>query len=413
MVSEAEKTAIQETYETTTEQWIDFFSQITQLVVTPHASHMFALAFVDTLLQLDLIHLAELPDSLPVHHGASFFITTGTSMVNHGHFAMQALQFFSLARDPSIPQFDLSTFKNIVWGDQPLMPMQSKWIEVIWDMIVQSADEDIDCNHFALKAQTVYKETFLKSSTGVREVVQSNSTTSQGRGRFRDIWMCNFYQRPFPLKSSANIWRKTLISSAFASKHSLFTSTTDTASNQLKIVFLARGDGSAPRTILNKEKLIEYTRAQFPYAIIETVVITASLPIEDQMRVFGESDMLIGPHGSHMWNVIFCRPNSVVVEMQALWYSREFKAYAHSLRTNYFIQFYANAFVQDKSQPRMWFNLPTLNQPRINADFAVNEKEFIEILRDADVIFTNHRNKRKVGQAKCNTTVHHKHKMPA
>jgi capsular polysaccharide biosynthesis protein len=65
------------------------------------------------------------------------------------------------------------------------------------------------------------------------------------------------------------------------------------------------------RHVSNEPELVELL-ARYGFEVVHPQM----LPIEDQIRLFAEAEMVAGPHGSGMTGVTFSRPGTLVIELQ-------------------------------------------------------------------------------------------------
>jgi capsular polysaccharide biosynthesis protein len=64
--------------------------------------------------------------------------------------------------------------------------------------------------------------------------------------------------------------------------------------------------------MLNEDKLAERL-ADLAFEIIEPERLTT----EEQIATFASADMVVGPSGSAMFNVVFCRPGTKLVDIES------------------------------------------------------------------------------------------------
>ncbi len=75
-------------------------------------------------------------------------------------------------------------------------------------------------------------------------------------------------------------------------------------------VYLTRGTVRNNRTVRNEAEVVEALgRRGFE------VVDPGGLPVVEQVRTFAEADVIVGPHGAALANLVFCSPGSTVVEI--------------------------------------------------------------------------------------------------
>ncbi len=76
-----------------------------------------------------------------------------------------------------------------------------------------------------------------------------------------------------------------------------------------KKIYITRGD-SQYRKIVNEADLISILRLN-GYKIINPQLYN----IEEQINIFSQADKIIGPHGSNLSNIIFCKPETEIYEI--------------------------------------------------------------------------------------------------
>jgi capsular polysaccharide biosynthesis protein len=70
--------------------------------------------------------------------------------------------------------------------------------------------------------------------------------------------------------------------------------------------------GRSTRVMTNEETLIERL-AEFNFEVIEPEQLSA----EEQIAAFASADMIVGASGSAMFNVVFCRPGTKVIDIES------------------------------------------------------------------------------------------------
>jgi hypothetical protein len=73
--------------------------------------------------------------------------------------------------------------------------------------------------------------------------------------------------------------------------------------------YLARRDPNRPRRVVNETELLEHIQH---YAFKR--IFAEDLTLKDQIRLFSQGNVLLGPHGAGMLHAIFMPPRSVVIE---------------------------------------------------------------------------------------------------
>ncbi|MGE0734269.1 MAG: DUF563 domain-containing protein [Alphaproteobacteria bacterium] len=75
-------------------------------------------------------------------------------------------------------------------------------------------------------------------------------------------------------------------------------------------LYVSRDDIASSRHMRNEAQLIdELTRRGF------TVIRPAGMPIADQIRAFAAAKIIVGPHGSGMFNAVYAAPGARVIEI--------------------------------------------------------------------------------------------------
>jgi capsular polysaccharide biosynthesis protein len=64
------------------------------------------------------------------------------------------------------------------------------------------------------------------------------------------------------------------------------------------------------RRILEEERIIEWLKTQ-GFEIIDC----GQMSVKDQAAAFAHAELIVGPHGGALTNLIFCRPGTKVVEL--------------------------------------------------------------------------------------------------
>ena len=76
-------------------------------------------------------------------------------------------------------------------------------------------------------------------------------------------------------------------------------------------IFLSRQD-AARRRLLNEEKIINRLK---PHGF--EVIVPGSLSVADQIEVFSQAEIVVGPHGSGFANMVFASPQAKLVEIHS------------------------------------------------------------------------------------------------
>ena len=76
-------------------------------------------------------------------------------------------------------------------------------------------------------------------------------------------------------------------------------------------IFLSRQD-AARRRLLNEEKIINRLK---PHGF--EVIVPSSLSVADQIEVFSQAEIVVGPHGSGFANMVFASPQAKMIEIKS------------------------------------------------------------------------------------------------
>ena len=76
-------------------------------------------------------------------------------------------------------------------------------------------------------------------------------------------------------------------------------------------IFLSRQD-AARRRLLNEEKIINRLK---PHDF--EVIVPSSLSVADQIEVFSQAEIVVGPHGSGFANMVFASPQAKMIEIHS------------------------------------------------------------------------------------------------
>ncbi|WP_259065421.1 glycosyltransferase family 61 protein [Mucilaginibacter sp. X4EP1] len=66
------------------------------------------------------------------------------------------------------------------------------------------------------------------------------------------------------------------------------------------------------RKVINEEELLDYLRV-----LNFKVINPEKLSVAEQAGIFSNADMVIGPHGAGLTNIVFCKPGTIVVDLFA------------------------------------------------------------------------------------------------
>jgi hypothetical protein len=79
--------------------------------------------------------------------------------------------------------------------------------------------------------------------------------------------------------------------------------------NERNKIYISRKNANQ-RKLMNEDEIINFLKAE-GYLI----VFAEELSFEQQINLFGNADVVISPHGSGLSNIVFCSPNTKVIEL--------------------------------------------------------------------------------------------------
>jgi capsular polysaccharide biosynthesis protein len=82
--------------------------------------------------------------------------------------------------------------------------------------------------------------------------------------------------------------------------------------NRIYVSRLAQSRGGSPRAMQNEADLIERLRA-----LGFRIVSPETLTVPEQIRTFSSAELVVGPSGSGMFNVVFCHPGTKVIDIES------------------------------------------------------------------------------------------------
>ena len=98
------------------------------------------------------------------------------------------------------------------------------------------------------------------------------------------------------------------------------------------------------RRKLNNEEEIIQVLEEFGFKIIEDKTRT----LKEQMEIYSSADIILGPHGASFSNILWCRPNTVLIELFSnQYYPPYFKYLANVLGLKYYAIIENNVGVSD------------------------------------------------------------------
>lgn len=128
-----------------------------------------------------------------------------------------------------------------------------------------------------------------------------------------------------------------------------------------KRFFISRGDNINARKILNEDEVFKLFEAQ-GFKRYEL----SNLSIEEQIILFHNAEMVAGEHGAGLTNVIFCQPNTRIIEIfhnfvpMDFWYASSF-AKLNYTPINTLLGSEANIFADWHSNKEKVYSLPIRN----------------------------------------------------
>lgn len=99
------------------------------------------------------------------------------------------------------------------------------------------------------------------------------------------------------------------VSSTIADTYRRLRESVQLPATQKKKVYVARLDATA-RKMRNEKQLIE-NLSRFGYEI----VVPGSMSLAEQINTFRAADIVVGPHGAGLTNIVFCKPNTIIYEL--------------------------------------------------------------------------------------------------
>lgn len=85
---------------------------------------------------------------------------------------------------------------------------------------------------------------------------------------------------------------------------------TDNDIKKQKRIFVSRIDASV-RKMINEDEVYEMLKLEYDF----TKVVLGSMNLETQAQLFANADIIIGPHGAGMGNIVFAKPEATVIEL--------------------------------------------------------------------------------------------------
>ena len=171
----------------------------------------------------------------------------------------------------------------------------------------------------------------------------------------------------------------------------------------IRVALMVRTEGrNGRRMFSNIDEVLCLIHDVFKVSEVRTLMITGATPLEEQARLYNWFDVLVGPVGSHNANMIFCRPNSVLVDLisetgTAIYdphdaleidhgglsesIALEWRTRAADVGVRYY-QWYKNHATKIQAQPPWWFDEYVANITALRA-ILLDAKKFVERNRRA------------------------------
>jgi capsular polysaccharide biosynthesis protein len=112
------------------------------------------------------------------------------------------------------------------------------------------------------------------------------------------------------LCSPTSLWSPPMIVRETALDIVQKTSMADRGNKQRARIYLSRQDASR-RRLLNENRLIKMLECKFDFAIVRC----SELSFVDQVRTLRNAEVVVGPHGAALANVIFCTAGASLLEL--------------------------------------------------------------------------------------------------
>ena len=133
----------------------------------------------------------------------------------------------------------------------------------------------------------------------------------------------------------------------------------DDKENTIKRIYISRSKAKV-RRIANENELIKFLE-KFGFVALNL----EDLSIQDQARYFHNAHIIIGPHGSGFANLIFCRPNISIIEIDHELDDNNqrsfFKKMAEIMKCNY-IPFYVDKVDEENLENDMYVDLESFEK---------------------------------------------------
>lgn len=290
--------------------------------------------------------------------GVSLFMNCWSVRKHFGHFAMKALEALWFISTSVIPSVD-----NIIFHDYPVLPLTS-WESFVWTLILeQLPSQCVDV--YSVQHRPAARLCLVQN--GVRVLDIDNVILDYGCADH--MFLSPHYQNPFPAGiASLPIWQMSL-TRFLGPQYSKLINTTCPSP---VAVILQRSDGTALRRFLNLDGVVRVVKRAFPKLHVVVAAMSADMDVKDQALIFANASLIVSTHSSQIWNLIFARPDTAIIEIQAVPFHTEFREYATMVNnTNYhYIRNPAENVVLFQSAAGGEFTKTSV--PTINSDFYVD-----------------------------------------
>lgn len=133
------------------------------------------------------------------------------------------------------------------------------------------------------------------------------------------------------------------------------------------------------REISNENEIIQVLQ-EFDFRIIEDKTRT----VKEQMEIYHSADVILGPHGASFSNVLWCRPNTILIEMFSnRYYPPFFKYLANVLKLKYYAIFENDVRANDDAYSYKNFSIsPEVLRSSLNRIFSDQKLENLPVLKN-------------------------------
>ncbi|SKB62110.1 Protein of unknown function [Salegentibacter holothuriorum] len=133
------------------------------------------------------------------------------------------------------------------------------------------------------------------------------------------------------------------------------------------------------RKLRNEEEIIQVLK-EFDFKIIEDKTRT----VKEQMEIYSSADVIIGPHGASFANILWCRPNTILIEMFSnRYYPPFFKYLANVLKLKYYAIFEKEVRTNDEAYSYKNFSIsPKVLRSSLSRIFSRHKVECPSVLNN-------------------------------